>query len=1311
MMNKPSLLILVLIVMFIASISPASAASFSDSRGHWAQAAIDEWNQYGVVNGYDGEFRPNSNVTRAEFASILDKTMKYVDKGNNPFSDVNSNAWYADSILKLHAAGVLQGSGGKALPGSSITRQEAAVLIAKAFNIKTGDRSESFKDDAAIASWAKDAVYALASLKAIKGMPNGSFNPKGLLTKAEAVTILNNLVQDLIYEPGEYTRNVQGNLLINSADVILNDMKITGDLYIAQGVGEGEVTLNNVEIEGSVYVRGGGEHSVIFNSVDVKGSLVVNKNNGKIRILATGSTSVAVTKLESGGLLVTKELQGGGFETVEISAEVAEGQEIVLDGSFQKVTNYSSTTKLTANGTIKELVAEADTKLYGEVKIDKLSGDRASTSVVNDKPAEQAVTGGTTPPAGGSTGPSTGGDTTFPVSGVSINENNVTLSVGQTKTLTATVSPGNATNKNVSWSVKDGSNDVVTVSQSGLVTAIGIGTKVVRVVTESGAYASEVTVTVTKAPFSVEITKFAGDAIDDNVSFDEAVIANSDSLTIRDLEVPEWDANRVVGKLQADKAMQATEEPTGHYAYVVVTLKDVNGVPVADTSGITVSVTQATYSYTPVFGEGLGEGSKTGSIVLKFDAGEPEKIQAISATFTHQNYATTDVNLRYIPYGTAIISSIEPITGTPSSGSTLTAGQTQYEGTPANSDLTYTWSRSASADGPYTVISGATGSAYVVTDEDSGKYIRVQVSADQVYVGGEATSAAFGPIELAVGADDVFAAIEREMLGSNANLSNVLTNLNLMTALSSEFTGVTISWSSDNTSAISNAGVVTRSSANDQLVQLTATLSGSLTGTKTYDVIVRKTGLDDVSTGDYVDEYFVDGYPQAYIKEGKIWARYMLNKPAEVYMIVNAMNGHWDSDVKAVLEGHAGTGDSVIYVDQWPYFAIGEDQVGQVQEFNTETTLGNYEARVAFVIKDSANEYISSKVTTILFDTETVVSLDEYPPNLYEVLMNKDRSAIYLFYSEKLDESSVPEATDFTISNGTISNVEIHNYDNAHSNSAYVKLTVSGITDEYASHLQVSYTGTALRDTSDAHTIAEPFSNRLVNSLSTLIQDAVISSDRKSINFTLVPGFNTNETESPYAERVTVLVDGTPINTNTQFYGYSIGRQYYYLRFVEALPAGDVSIVVNTEGLNSWTYDAYPDEVVGDDVKQIGAPGTPSANYEDGVLTIAFSEGYEIGFASAAAGLVLEVDGVEYSLRGFIVHGNWYTEGKHDYSIDLKNQKYVEHVKKAIDEGTVVRLKFAKTNGNDSSQLQDSAGTLLPDFDYVTVTMIETVFD
>ena len=118
-----------------AFLAVTPAAAFSDTGGHWAEGAINKWSQeYSVIQGYeDGTFRPDDSITRGAFAGIMDRFLQFqaVSPGET-FSDTAGTYWET-AILKLHAAGVYLGNGGKALAGDTITRQQAVTMIARAF--------------------------------------------------------------------------------------------------------------------------------------------------------------------------------------------------------------------------------------------------------------------------------------------------------------------------------------------------------------------------------------------------------------------------------------------------------------------------------------------------------------------------------------------------------------------------------------------------------------------------------------------------------------------------------------------------------------------------------------------------------------------------------------------------------------------------------------------------------------------------------------------------------------------------------------------------------------------------------------------------------------------------------------------------------------------------------------------------------------------------------------------------------------------------------------------------------------------------
>ena len=141
-------------------------ASFPDvSDTFWGKDVITKWSDLEIVKGDDaGNFRPNDNITRAEFSVILNKLMKYNKATENQFEDVKSSDWFYEDIGALAQAGVMAGTEGNALPKQNITRQDAVVLMAKAFNIAPSDTEYGFSDSKQISSYARGYVNAMAKL-------------------------------------------------------------------------------------------------------------------------------------------------------------------------------------------------------------------------------------------------------------------------------------------------------------------------------------------------------------------------------------------------------------------------------------------------------------------------------------------------------------------------------------------------------------------------------------------------------------------------------------------------------------------------------------------------------------------------------------------------------------------------------------------------------------------------------------------------------------------------------------------------------------------------------------------------------------------------------------------------------------------------------------------------------------------------------------------------------------------------------------------------------------------------------------------
>ena len=169
--------------------SAFSAFAFSDvSDGEWYAEAVNSMSAKGLVNGYeDGSFRPNDNISRAEVAKILTTYFNVTASTQEEMSDVPAGAWYEDAMRKAVGAGYMKGDSGAVVtyrPEDNITRQEAAVMIVRAFDWDPSG-SASFTDSAEIADWAANAVATLVNKGVINGYEDGSFKPTAAITRAE----------------------------------------------------------------------------------------------------------------------------------------------------------------------------------------------------------------------------------------------------------------------------------------------------------------------------------------------------------------------------------------------------------------------------------------------------------------------------------------------------------------------------------------------------------------------------------------------------------------------------------------------------------------------------------------------------------------------------------------------------------------------------------------------------------------------------------------------------------------------------------------------------------------------------------------------------------------------------------------------------------------------------------------------------------------------------------------------------------------------------------------------------------------------
>src|SRR5450756_411440 len=131
--NLKRIVAVLVISCLMFSLIPANtfAVAASDISGHWAQVTIQSWMDKGLIKGYpDGTFKPDQNLTRAEFMTLANRAFGYTAVVPITYTDVKTGSWYAPEVAKAKAAGYISGyPDGTMRPENPITREETQPLL------------------------------------------------------------------------------------------------------------------------------------------------------------------------------------------------------------------------------------------------------------------------------------------------------------------------------------------------------------------------------------------------------------------------------------------------------------------------------------------------------------------------------------------------------------------------------------------------------------------------------------------------------------------------------------------------------------------------------------------------------------------------------------------------------------------------------------------------------------------------------------------------------------------------------------------------------------------------------------------------------------------------------------------------------------------------------------------------------------------------------------------------------------------------------------------------------------------------------
>lgn len=268
-MKKTS--IFIISILMILGFSTVSLA-YTDTEGHWASDVIDELSNKKIINGYsDGTFKPDDSVTRAEFIAIVNRMLGLTTESSKYIPDISRHDWFYSDIRKAVEAGILKGNEeGYVRPNDTITREEAVVILARAFKVTQAPGTGiKFEDRSEVSNWARESVYTFVKYGYINGYYGNLIKPKENVKRAEVLTIIKRIIPNILTED-IYEGIIQGNTLLVDNNIVLRNATISGNLIIKESI-ISTLKVNNVDVKGNLIIE---KTDDIITKIRVSGSVI-----------------------------------------------------------------------------------------------------------------------------------------------------------------------------------------------------------------------------------------------------------------------------------------------------------------------------------------------------------------------------------------------------------------------------------------------------------------------------------------------------------------------------------------------------------------------------------------------------------------------------------------------------------------------------------------------------------------------------------------------------------------------------------------------------------------------------------------------------------------------------------------------------------------------------------------------------------------------------------------------------------------------------------------------------------------------------
>lgn len=252
----------------------AFAVNADDIHGHWAEKTLQQFIDNGWIQGDEGGIRPDSTITRAEMATVVDAVEEYTEEADvSGYKDVAKTDWFYKQVAKIVKANVMVGVGdNKWAPQGNVTREQAAVIMCKLNDVSVDTKADladvraqltklGYTDANAVSDWAAPYILAAVQNGYMSGYPDHTLRSGNDITRAEAIVMLDKagVAEEYAYVtmnvPYDDFYKAEGVTAVNGVDAVTSATMRKSRMNTADGLTAGTY-YKTAEDEKSDAIRG-----------------------------------------------------------------------------------------------------------------------------------------------------------------------------------------------------------------------------------------------------------------------------------------------------------------------------------------------------------------------------------------------------------------------------------------------------------------------------------------------------------------------------------------------------------------------------------------------------------------------------------------------------------------------------------------------------------------------------------------------------------------------------------------------------------------------------------------------------------------------------------------------------------------------------------------------------------------------------------------------------------------------------------------------------------------------------------------------